>query len=184
MGSLNLFPDSNCDAAPVWKVVSNNCMYILALQGIPCFQVLHLKFGPGVKLVHLFSSKDIIIIALGGSVSLRFLQRLEIPEVALGEVVSSPVWVPLGRCMSQQVCLFSEPWNYQGFLIFLHFRFQFTMDLIKAQWLIHTNIQECLGSVFWEYQWFLKEPYIFLDCDLLQGTTERRLKAEASHRAL
>lgn len=66
MWSLNLFPDSNYDAAPVWKVVSNNCMYILAFQGILCFQVLHLKFGPGVKLVHLFSSKDIIIIALGG----------------------------------------------------------------------------------------------------------------------
>lgn len=106
MWSLNLFPDSNYDAAPVWKVVSNNCMYILAFQGIPCFQVLHLKFGPGVKLVHLFSSKDIIIIALGGSVSLRFLQRLGIPEVALGEVVSDPVWMPLGRCLSQQVSVF------------------------------------------------------------------------------
>lgn len=62
------------------------------------------------------------------------------------------------------------------------------MDLIKAKWLIHTHIQECLGSVFlkvfWEYQWFLKEPFIYLDSDLLQGTTERRLKAEASHRAL
>ena len=26
--------------------------------------------------------------------------------------------------------------------------------------------------MFWEYQWFLKEPYIYLDSDLLQGTME------------
>lgn len=167
-----------------------NCKYILGFPGILCFQGLHLKSGPGIKRVHLFSSKDIIIIALGGSASLRFLQGLGIPEVAFGEVVSDPVWIPLGSCLSQQVSVFVlwAPGNDQSFLIFLHFRFRFTMDLIKAKWLIHTHIQECLGSVslkvFWEYQWFLKEPRIHLDSDLLQGTTERRLKAEASHCAL
>ena len=86
--------------------------------------------------------------------------------------------MPLGRCLSQQVSVFVlwASGNDQSFLIFLHFRFQFIMDLIKAKWLIHTHIQACLGSVFlkvfWEYQWFLKEPYIYLDSDLLQGTME------------
>ena len=75
MWSLNLFPGNNHDTAAIWKMGCYGHTSWLS-RAISCFPVLYSKFRPNVKLVGLFSSKDIIIVALGA---------LSAPDVSRGE---------------------------------------------------------------------------------------------------
>lgn len=75
MWSLNLFPGNNHDTAPVWKMGCYRRTSWL-FWATSCFPALYSKFRPSVKLMDLFSSKDIIIVALGA---------LSAPDVSRGE---------------------------------------------------------------------------------------------------
>lgn len=157
-----------------------NCKYILGFPRILCFQGLHLKSGPGIKWVHLFSSKDIIIIALG-ALPAQISAEISDPRSSVWGGGLDPVWSPgkLPVPAGQRVCSLS-PWKWSELSNLPSFQiFQFTMDLIKAKTHSYTHPRVfgfCFLKGVLRISVISQGTTIHLDSDLLQGTTERRLQ--------